>query len=552
MHGSSKLLGGFLLGALTLAVGLGPGCGGGNDSSFPNDAGGDTTSADSGNDTDIIGDSGPGFTGLGDGSTGVNTQCNTNWCLKRVSCPNGGDTTVSGIVYDPAGKVPLYNALVFVPNEDLKPITSGPSCDRCDGSSNVYSGAPVTYAQTNYKGEFTLHNVPVDDHVPLVVQLGKWRREKMAASNGEFVQLTVKVAACTSNDYTPTDKHLEYKDLTRLPKSHNEGNIPKIAITTGALDSMECWPRRMGIDDHEFTTDTICGDGRVHLYKGADQDNDTMSTGTFSRGFNGYANDQLGFPDAKNLWGLTANAGVLNQYDMVILSCEGSELLQDDNGGDNKTNASRQNLYNYIANGGRVFASHWHESWFRLLPDSGPSVPAIGGWLDPATAKADQIEYEQTANVKTDFTKGQAFSLWLQAVGGTRTQGQLPIYESRPNMTSVMGTTQNWAEIPNYQASPPPSQNNPPPGIGPAVQFATFNAPIGAPNDQVCGRAVYTDLHVSSSNGGASDEKGATFPTPECHPGDLSAQEKALEFMLFDLSACVSTDTGAPPPPVIR
>ena len=257
MHGSSKLLGGFLLGALTLAVGLGPGCGGGNDSSFPNDAGGDTTSADSGNDTDIIGDSGPGFTGLGDGSTGVNTQCNTNWCLKRVSCPNGGDTTVSGIVYDPAGKVPLYNALVFVPNEDLKPITSGPSCDRCDGSSNVYSGAPVTYAQTNYKGEFTLHNVPVDDHVPLVVQLGKWRREKMAASNGEFVQLTVKVAACTSNDYTPTDKHLEYKDLTRLPKSHNEGNIPKIAITTGALDSMECWPRRMGIEDDYELKETL-------------------------------------------------------------------------------------------------------------------------------------------------------------------------------------------------------------------------------------------------------------------------------------------------------
>jgi hypothetical protein len=34
-----------------------------------------------------------------------------------------------------------------------------------------------------------------------------------------------------------------------------------------------------------------------------------------------------------------------------------------------------------------------------------------------------------------------------------------------------------------------------------------------------------------------------------CRNGDLSAQEKALEFMLFDLSACVSPDSWSPPTP---
>jgi hypothetical protein len=34
-----------------------------------------------------------------------------------------------------------------------------------------------------------------------------------------------------------------------------------------------------------------------------------------------------------------------------------------------------------------------------------------------------------------------------------------------------------------------------------------------------------------------------------CRNGDLSAQEKALEFMLFDLTACVSPDSWTPPAP---
>jgi hypothetical protein len=35
-----------------------------------------------------------------------------------------------------------------------------------------------------------------------------------------------------------------------------------------------------------------------------------------------------------------------------------------------------------------------------------------------------------------------------------------------------------------------------------------------------------------------------------CRQGTLSGQEKALEFMFFDLTACVSPDNLAPPPPV--
>jgi hypothetical protein len=58
----------------------------------------------------------------------------------------------------------------------------------------------------------------------------------------------------------------------------------------------------------------------------------------------------------------------------------------------------------------------------------------------------------------------------------------------------------------------------------------------------MCGRFVYTGLHVAAASSGAhaQDTKDA-FPT-QCQAGDLSSYEKAIEFMFFDLSSCLTTD----------
>jgi hypothetical protein len=79
---------------------------------------------------------------------------------------------------------PLYNALVYVPNAPLAPFTAGVTCDLC---GTPVSGSPLVTALTGPDGKFTLKNVPAGDNIPLVIQIGRWRRE-----------VTIpKVTACT-------------------------------------------------------------------------------------------------------------------------------------------------------------------------------------------------------------------------------------------------------------------------------------------------------------------------------------------------------------------
>ena len=66
--------------------------------------------------------------------------------------------------------------------------------------------------------------------------------------------------------------------------------------------------------------------------------------------------------------------------------------------------------------------------------------------------------------------------------------------------------------------------------------------PTAAP--AYCGRAVFSDLHVG---GDPLDERTRPPPGGCDTRRPLSPQEKALEFMLFDLSSCVIPDTVAPP-----
>jgi hypothetical protein len=83
------------------------------------------------------------------------------------------------------------------------------------------------------------------------------------------------------------------------------------------------------------------------------------------------------------------------------------------------------------------------------------------------------------------------------------------------------------------------------------TKYLSFNTPIGGIPDAgtemngltYCGKAVFSDLHAGGAPLG--DVPGA------CKATDLSAQEKALEYLFFDLAACVH-DPSVPPPALVN
>jgi hypothetical protein len=67
---------------------------------------------------------------------------------------------------------------------------------------------------------------------------------------------------------------------------------------------------------------------------------------------------------------------------------------------------------------------------------------------------------------------------------------------------------------------------------------------IATPAGSTCGKAAISEFH----SGGSLLASVTNYPGG-CTAGSLSAQEKAIEFMFFDLSGCQSSDGVAPPPP---
>jgi len=410
------------------------------------------------------------------------------------TCTGATKTTISGTVYDPAGVNPLYNVIVYVPNGPLPAIPNGVTCDKCGAQVT----APLASALTDVNGHFsmTLEPVPSKTNVPVVMQIGKWRRQIMIPS----------LNTCTDNPITN-------KDQTRLPRNAGEGNIPRIAVTTGAADALECLMRRIGIADTEFATDG--GAGRVHLYEGGGGTNSFSAGGAFA--------------PATNLW---SSPTKLSNYDILVLSCEGSTSKYVDM----KPQASIDNVANYVNGGGRLFVSHLHFYWLQKRAMDLATATGPFSVMDPLN--------DVTLTVNQGFPKGAALAQWLQtpAVGATTTLGQLAVSGSEHSVNTVNAPTSEWL----YYSSPRSSQ------------YLSFNTPVGAAEMNQCGKVVFTDIHIQKSisvggttTGGDDSDPSKPFPSG-CKTNMMSPQAKALEFLFFDLTSCVEPPTKMPtaPPPM--
>jgi hypothetical protein len=430
----------------------------------------------------------------GGGGTCVGLQC------QQVTCPAGSPTRITGSVYDPSGQVALYNAIVYVPNTALKPLPTGLTCDQC---GSLITGNPVAITLTHPDGKFELDDVPVGQNIPLVIQVGKWRRQFIIPFN---------VQGCTTQPITDAS-------LLHLPRNKGEGDIPQMAIATGNADPFECLLLKMGISTSEMTSPQ--GNGRVHFFHDA--------TGGGGRG--GLFND-AGYDDVTALIGSQAT---LDKYDVVLLPCIGSEKFGNNPGATQQ--GWTKNLIDYTSDGGRLFTTHYGYVWMAYAQQPFPSTAT---WT-PDPGQTHNPPNPFTVTVNQQFTKGDAFAQWLWDAGASTTYGQLNVAESRDDVSGpVAGPAGNTTAWLTGDAG----------AGGYSVQHLTFNTPYNVPPlpdgdaGTQCGRVVFSDFHVTAS---ALIGTGANHVFPhDCAPGPMTPQEKALVFMLFDVSSCVSRDDKPP------
>jgi hypothetical protein len=450
----------------------------------------------------------------------------------NVFCDGGATTSISGKVYDPAMKDALYNVAVYVPARPLQPLPKGvpTGADACSCAALFKSGA-IASTTTAADGSFKLTNVPAGSGVPLVLQIGKWRRV-----------VTINVTECQDNPQA--DKSLALPGT--VPAGDSSDNMPDIAVSTGSADSLECLMLRMGIPASEYVAGPG-GTGHVHVYSGGQPG--TAFPGTAPIGYP-EAHPMLGAPESDtNLWDSQDH---LMPYDITLLSCEGAETY----------NAKPSVLEQYLNAGGRVFASHFHYSWFAgiLFTPADPQTysPPTDWGSNLASWHADILNtapdggtdtigpvggaIDQTLNGSSaPFPKGQALLQWLGVVNALGQNGvaaqQLSIYQPRYNAVVDSSNAHSQAWITSTGAVPN------------QTMYFSFDTPVNAPAPpdggvpNYCGRTVFSDLHV----GGNPSTTDTSPPPAGCQNVDLSPQEKALEFMLFDLSSCVIPDTIAPP-----
>ncbi len=428
----------------------------------------------------------------------------------RVVTPGRDDANVQN-------QVGVPNAFVYILRDNdatkLPAIgagipSGGTSCDRCEDQD---LGPVLAGAVTDATGHYTLEgNIPVGMEFVLVVKAGRFRRA---------VPYTLpESAACTTTELPAALP----ANPTRLPRSMNDGvavNIPRIAVSTGEVDAMECVLEKMGIAHEEFANPGDAGEAaaRIHLYRG-------RASGMSSMGTGARIDDATPLDTA-----LYTDGARLQSYDIVLADCEGSGY--DANGAERTANGA--NVLEYVNRGGRLFASHLSFTW---LEDNGtqtydPAMELTTGLGPAATWRptVDSMTMEGTGTISVGrplaSPRIQSFADWMVGESVTTAPDYtFMINEPRSQNATIGASSEEFVYLASNER----------------IQQFSFNTPYAAPAEAACGRVAYSGFHVSLGN-----TNMAIFPAHCTATPDLTPQEKVLLYMLFDLSACV----GDPPIP---
>jgi hypothetical protein len=346
---------------------------------------------------------------------------------------------------------------------------------QCEACADPIGGMPVVSTATAIDGTFTLTNVPATTQVPVIVQKGRFRRINY-----------LDITACSQGALT--------LDQGRLPRNQSEGNLPKMAVGVGHYDQIECVLRSIGIDESEFTAPS--GNGAVHLYD----------------------NWQGGGP---SLEALLANSAQLQTYNLLFINCTETSLSKYANQALTKTN-----LFNYVNSGGRLYVTDWAYDFTEQIPEFAPYI-SYDGKDQKAPEPMGAADWAWSGTPLQGTIIDANLAAWMKAAGASPS-GSLSLEKSwalaqkvaadqasYPSTTWVHGTANN------------------------------IDRPMTVTWDyNMCGKVLWSSYHTQSPGGGKSSDPdsgpGTPFPSYcKSTPKTMIAQEKILEYLIFQISACL-------------
>ena len=353
-----------------------------------------------------------------------------------------------------------------------------PGTVQCEACNEPLGGTPVVTTNTAVDGSFTLTNVPATTSVPIVVQKGRFRRV-----------FNIDVQACTSVALT--------KEQTRLPKNQQEGDLPKMAVGVGNYDQIECVLRSIGIDESEFTAPT--GTGAVHLYQN-------------------YENFGSGGGNVNSMGSLLTDSAKLNTYNLLFMNCTGTRA-------ETQPTGWKQNMFNYVNSGGRLYVTDWAYDYMEQVQEFAPYIFFEGAGTETVPQPAGTAFYAWSGSDLKGTLVDSTLAEWMKAAGASN-DGTLNIIGSWALASHMSANETNYPSHTWVQGSAN-GKTRP--------MTATFDY-------NMCGKVLWSSYHTQEPGGGGFDTAaGGGFPSYcKSTPTTMIAQEKVLEFLIFQISDCVT------------
>jgi hypothetical protein len=290
----------------------------------------------------------------------------------------------------------------------------------------------------------------------------------------------IDISACADNPLSA--------DESRLPRNQSEGDLPKMAVGVGDYDQIECVLRSIGLDDSEFGAPA--SPGAVHLFD----------------------NGGGGTPGPDSLETLLYDANRLSQYNLLFVNCTNATF-------DTYMNQplAVMNLFNYVNSGGRLYVTDWSYDYMEQVPQFAPYVYFDGGGSQTTPQPIGAAQWIWDGSDLAAKVGDPTLASWLQAAGASP-NGDVTIIGSWALALSTAADqmtypSQTWVH-----------------GVAKGV-----DRPMTVTYDyNMCGKVLWSSYHTQEPGGAGSPFPGYCVSTPQT----MIPQEKILEYLIFEISAC--------------